>query len=299
MRSGGLSFAKGHGLGNDYLVVDAADLPFAPTPGRVTAICDRHTGLGSDGLLVGETTVGEHDGLPCYGLRIFNPDGSEAEKSGNGLRIFAAWLHGRRLVRQDWFAVRLMTDTVRMRVDTIDAFGVCQVTVEIGRASFRGADVGLAHEAGEVLGEPLDLGGGLTADITTVSVGNPHCVVIVDQLDRDDFLARAPRLCTHPAFARGINVQFARVAGPQRIEAWIWERGAGETLASGSSSCAVAAACVRRGLATPGELAIVMPGGQAAVSVSETHDIVLRGPARMVAEFAPNVGWLEELMGGE
>jgi diaminopimelate epimerase len=279
-----LIIAKGVALGNDYLVVEAAAVPWPLTPARCAALCDRHTGLGSDGILVAATEGGE------FTLRILNPDGSEAEKSGNGLRIFAAWLHGRGQVREgDWFTVRLIKDRVRARVEGVREDGALDVRVEMGRASFRAEDVGCTAFAGEVIGRPLLLADGREAVIHTVSVSNPHCVVFVDRLERADFLARAPQLCTHAVFARGTNVQFARVAGAQTLEVWIWERGAGETLASGSSACAAAAAAVRKGLLAPGKIDVHMQGGSADIEVSDAFAIRLRGPAGMIyrAEIEP------------
>ncbi|HEX6065905.1 MAG TPA: hypothetical protein VFZ04_16850, partial [Longimicrobiales bacterium] len=169
-----MSFAKGHGLGNDYLVVDSADLSFDVSPAFIRAICDRHRGPGSDGLLVGMVKDN------AIGLRIYNPDGTEAEKSGNGLRIFGAWLHGRGLVRDgEWFPVRLMRDTVRMRVEERLPDGQLMIRVEMGKATFNGADVDFTPNAGETLDYPLDLGDGLSARINTVSLSNRHCVVFV------------------------------------------------------------------------------------------------------------------------
>jgi len=135
-----------------------------------------------------------------------------------------------------------------------------------------------------VFGHELALPRGGSAAINTVSLGNPHCVVFVDTLERSDFLARAPQLCTHAAFAEGTNVQFARVAGPRELEAWIWERGAGETMASGSSACAVAAAAVRRGFVEPGQFIVQMEGGTVEITVSAEYDVELLGPAQMVYE---------------
>ncbi|MBI4545322.1 MAG: diaminopimelate epimerase [Gemmatimonadetes bacterium] len=270
-----LPFSKGHALGNDYLVINAADLPWPLTPARVRALCDRHRGIGADGMLLG--SLGEAP----FALRIFNPDGSKAEKSGNGLRIFAAYLHGRGLVGSEPFAVRLAKDEVTLQVQSAGPVGVLDVVADMGRASFQGEDVGY-RKAGEVLGDELELPGGGTARVHPVSLGNPHCVVFVDELGRDDFLRRAPALATHPAFAAGSNVQFARVAGPDRLEAWIYERGAGETLASGSSACAVAAAALRLGLVTARELVVNMPGGSLEVRVQPDWEIQLRGPAQIV-----------------
>lgn len=274
---------KGVALGNDYLVVEQAELPWPLTPARCAALCDRHTGVGSDGVLIAAFGEG------TFRLRILNPDGTEAEKSGNGLRIFAAWLHSRGLVANEWFTVQLVRDQVRMRVERELPEGGVLVRVEMGSASFRGQDVGFLPAPGEVLDYALDLGadaGGAT--INTVSLANPHCVVFVERLERDDFLRRAPRLCTHAAFAAGTNVQFAHVLGDHQLEIWIWERGVGETLASGSSACAAAAAAVRRRLVPPGSFEVRMRGGTADVEISDAYSVRLRGPARMVFSAEPD-----------
>ena len=272
-------FCKGQALGNDYFVIDAAELPVPLTPARAVLLCDRHRGAGSDGVLLADLSV-----QPVH-LRIINPDGTEAEKSGNGLRIFGAYMYGRGLARlNDWFAVRLARDTVSMRVEEELEAGAVLIRVRMGRATFDGADVGFVPEAGEVLEHELELPGGGTASINTVSLGNPHCVVFVDDLSRADFLARAPLLCRHAAFPAGTNVQFARVVGPRELEALIWERGADETLASGSSACAVASAAVRRGFVQPGQFVVQMAGGSVEVTVSEDFEVELLGPAQIVYE---------------
>jgi diaminopimelate epimerase len=291
----GIRFYKGQALGNDYLVVDAPDLAgtMAPalagamnrdlagamTPQQAILLCDRHRGAGSDGVLVADLSTSP------VTLRIINPDGTPAEKSGNGLRIFGAYLYHRGVVgRGEWFEVSLPRDTVSMRIeDELDA-GAVMVRVRMGRAQFEGALIGFGPEPGEALDHELALPGGGVAAVNTVYLGNPHCVVFVDELDRTDFVERAPRLCTHAAFAAGTNVQFARVAGPRELEAWIWERGAGETLASGSSACAVAAAAVRRGFVQHGQFDVAMPGGHAEITVSQDYDIELLGPAQLVYE---------------
>jgi diaminopimelate epimerase len=275
----GLRFHKGQALGNDYLVVDAADLSSPFTADDAIRLCDRHHGAGSDGVLVADLTT------TPFTLRIVNPDGSEAEKSGNGLRIFGAYLHHRGLVHShEWFDVRLPRDVVSMNVEAELDAGVVMIRARMGRARFEGELIAFGPEPGEALGLELALPRGGTAAINTVYLGNPHCVVFVDELVRDDFLARAPQLCTHPAFGAGTNVQFARVIGPRELEAWIWERGAGETLASGSSACAVAAAAVRRGFVQPGQFDVQMQGGHAEITVSPDFDVELLGPAQVVYE---------------
>lgn len=281
-----MRFAKGQALGNDYLVADEKDLPWPMTPERIRAICDRHHGAGSDGILL----KGESDTAP-FRLRIYNPDGTEAEKSGNGLRIFGAYLHDRGLVRKETFQVDLATDSVEMTVEGPDGEGGVMVLVAMGPARFSGAAVGFTPEPGEALGWELPIEGVGSAAVHVVSLGNPHCVVLVDELDRADFLRRAPRLATHPSFRAGTNVQFARVAGPEVVEAWIWERGAGETLASGSSACAAASVARKMGLVTASELRVEMPGGSVEVAIDDDWQIRLRGPAQVVyhAEVTPGV----------
>ncbi|MBI4408092.1 MAG: diaminopimelate epimerase [Gemmatimonadetes bacterium] len=282
-----LRFAKGQALGNDYLVVDAADLPWPLTPPRIRAFCDRHRGAGSDGILVAELARGIR-------LRIYNPDGSEAEKSGNGLRIFAAYLHGRGLVGQDWFEVELVRDRVRLRVERTLAGGVLDVAAEMGRPSFRGDDVGFRPVPGDVIEHELELAGGEKVRVHPVSLANPHCVVFPRELRREDFLRQAPQLATHAAFAAGTNVQFARVLGPDRLEAWIYERGAGETLASGSSACAVSAVAARLGLVAARRLTVEMPGGPVQIDLAADGMVQLRGPAQIVYFGGIAAGVVEE-----
>lgn len=267
-----LNFAKGHGLGNDYLVVDAADLSGDITPAFIRAICDRHRGAGSDGLLVGKVDGGG------ISLRIYNPDGTEAEKSGNGLRIFGAYLHGRNLVGNDWFEVQLIKDTVSMRVEQVLGGGELMIRAAMGRADFNESAVSFSGRTGA----DLELPEGGSACVTTVSLSNPHCVVFVEELERTDFLRRAPQLSNHASFQFGTNVQFARVIDRTHVQAWIWERGVGETLASGSSSCAVAAAAVKRGSLDAGLITVQMPGGEAEVEVREDFSVLLRAPAQII-----------------
>jgi diaminopimelate epimerase len=282
-----LPFQKGHGLGNDYLVVDAADLPCALTPPRARFLCDRHRGIGSDGVLLADLSNG-------IALRIINPDGSEAEKSGNGLRIFGAYLHGRGLVKSDWFNVQLTKDTVSMRVEEVLENGVLMIRVEMGHAQFTAESVGFTDAEGDVIAFRVPLNHGKSAEINTVSLSNPHCVVFVDELERADFLERAPQLCTHAMFTAGTNVQFAKIIDDKTVEAWIWERGANETMASGSSASAVCAAAVKRGFLKPGTFEVKMQGGSAEVEVDADYMVKLRGPAQMILEGTLSKGAMEE-----
>jgi diaminopimelate epimerase len=284
-------FFKGHGLGNDYIALAMEGLGFELTPPAVRLLCDRHTGVGSDGILARVPSSAAD-----FGVRIFNPDGSEAEKSGNGLRIFAAYLLEQGEVDERApFTVETPGGIVRMEVLQVSADGVLSVEVEMGTATFRSADVGLPGPDRETDDEPLELASGDVVRINTVSIGNPHCVVFADELDLDDLRRRAPQISTHPNFERGVNVQFAVPMEPDGVEAWVWERGAGETRASGSSACAVAAAAVRRGMVSERQVAVRMPGGTLHVHVRDDWSLVLRGPVESVYRGTLAEGMLRRL----
>jgi len=267
---------KSHGLGNDYLVVETAPPP--PTPRQVTLLCDRNKGVGGDGLLLPVPSA-----RATAGLRVFNPDGSEAEISGNGVRIFAHWLHHRR------GAPRALTVEVGGRVVACEVDGD-RVRVAMGRATF--APVLIPVAAPDPLVEaPLRVAG-TDLRVTTVGLGNPHCVVFVDR-DPDALPWRAwgAALERHPLFPHRTNVQIARVLGPDALMIRVWERGAGPTLASGSSACAAAAAAVRTGRCR-GRIQVTSPGGTLAVDVAEDWEIVLEGPVEEVGSFEPAPAFL-------
>ncbi len=250
---------KSCGLGNDYLVVDPAELPFALTSERVKLLCDRHLGVGSDGLLVWQTPLG---------VRIFNPDGSEAEKSGNGLRIFAKWLFDTRRVNSARFAIEV--GGASAAVEIVSAGGRARsVTVDMGAPVFRD-DLRELDVAGERLA------------VVPLSVGNPHCVVFRAVLDVTELRRLGPLIETHPAFPNRTNVQFARVPTRSDVELLIWERGAGETQASGSSSCAVVAAAHHLGMVDT-DVTASMPGGELRVRIGPDQTLWLSGPVEEIA----------------
>lgn len=284
-------FFKGDGLGNDYIAVAVDELGVELSPPTVRLICDRHTGVGSDGILVRVPSESAD-----FGLRIWNPDGSEAEKSGNGLRIFAAYLlDGGHVREQTPFSVETPGGTVRMLILGQSAEGVLSVEAEMGSASFRSTAVELRGPDREVENELLELAAGDRVAINTVSIGNPHCVVFEDELNPEEMRRRGPQIATHPDFARGTNVQFARALNESTLEALVWERGAGETMASGSSACAVAAAAVRRGLVPERQLEVRMPGGSLHVQVRDDWSLLLRGPVEGVYRGSFTSGMLARL----
>jgi diaminopimelate epimerase len=269
-----IPFVKGHGLGNDYLVLTQADLGRELGPRAIQRICDRNRGVGSDGILL--LVPGAR---ADFGLRIFNPDGSEAEKSGNGLRIFAKYLYEHGHARSTTFSIATKGGVVEC-VCHLAGDRVAAVTVEMGQATFRAPEIPMHGPDRDVVGVPLQVDDTLLT-VTAVSVGNPHCVVFVAELDEAEVRRLGPRIEHHPAFPNRTNVQFARVCARDAVDILIWERGAGWTLASGSSSCGVACAAVRNGL-TDRRVTVRMPGGQLTVEVRSDWSIRLEGPVEEV-----------------
>ena len=320
------AFYKGHGLGNDYLVFEAGK-DWHATPENVRRVCDRHRGMGSDGIVAvvdggvledaasareaekgrdpGETGGAMEEagaawrpGDPATAhvrLRMFNPDGGEFERSGNGLRVLASWLLRRTPGLQEIVA-EVAGSPVRMVVHGREG-AAHDVSLRMGRARIGADAVGLAPEA-------LDAGGAMTGpdgevlDIVAVSVGNPHVVVFC----RDDaeftegrLASVGPFLAEHPAIEHGTNVQLALHDGEGHARALVWERGVGRTSASGTSACAVAVALASRGAVEPGEVEVRMPGGALRVTVSAELDVVLRGPVEEVAEGRLSARLVEEM----
>lgn len=236
------NFFKGHGLGNDYIALDPARMSFKLTPRTIRALCDRHWGVGSDGILaLGPSKKAD------FGLRIYNPDGSEAEKSGNGLRIFGCYLYHTKHTRKKHFTVETKGGLVEIHLELNGHGYVNGATVDMGRASFQPISLPCTLRVPELIQQPVKAAG-QSLRFTGVSVGNPHCVVYKkqeEQWTRQDLLEIGPELENHIIFPKRTNVQLAVPTGPRTISILIWERGAGETQASGSSACAAACAGVR------------------------------------------------------
>jgi diaminopimelate epimerase len=263
-----IDLIKYQALGNDYLVLDLP-APLEETIERLPELCDRHRGLGSDGLLAFDPKA--------MTVRIFNPDRSEAQKSGNGLRIAAAHAvleHG----AGERFELR--TPGGQNPVHILARSGPEVMSeVDIGRPSFRASDLPATFE-----GEPdrvhLDTAAG-SVEAMLVSVGNPHCVVFDQPVTMERCLELGPHLERHPAFPERTNVQLFEALDRGHVRVEIWERGAGYTLASGTSASAVAAACMRAGLVDE-HVTIQMPGGDLAIRREKGGNLVQSGPARRV-----------------
>lgn len=271
-----MRFHKYHALGNDYIVLDPADFPEwkEPTLAQIRVICHRNFGVGSDGILWGPLPTAK----AAFGLRIFNPDGSEAEKSGNGLRIFSRYLWDRGLVQGTAFSVDTLGGVVE--VESRDRGHL--ITVAMGRVSFDSARIPVAGAPREVLNETVTVLD-RTFTFCAATIGNPHCVIPLPEVSSELAHRYGPHLETHGLFPRKTNVQFLQVLDRANIRIEIWERGAGYTLASGSSSSASAAVAHRLGLVDR-NVTVHMPGGTIGIRIGEDYAITMTGTVNKVAE---------------
>ena len=273
-------FFKGHGLGNDYIALDPAKLSFKLTPRIIRTLCDRNWGIGSDGILALTPSKKAN-----FGLRIFNPDGSEAEKSGNGLRIFGCYLYHTKYTRKKHFTVETKGGLVEIHLELNDHGFVDGATVDMGRAVFQPIALPCTLRVPELIQQPVKAAE-QSLRFTGVSVGNPHCVVYKKREEqrwtREDLLEIGPELENHTIFPKRINVQLAVPIGPKSISILIWERGAGETQASGSSACAAACAGVRLGL-VKSPVRVKAPGGSLDITVDPQYNMTMKGPVMEVA----------------
>jgi diaminopimelate epimerase len=274
-----MRFHKYHALGNDYIVLDPRDFPSwqpAPTVEQIRVVCHRNFGVGSDGILWGPLPSTGSE----FGLRIFNPDGSEAEKSGNGLRIFSRYLWDQKLVKNPSFTVETPGGHVRSVIKENGGL----ITVAMGRVSFDSAKipVNLPGAPREVINEKITV---LDREFVycAATIGNPHCVLPLAEISPALAHTYGPHLETHPNFPRKTNVQFLKVIDRANIQIEIWERGAGYTLASGSSSSASAAVAHRLGLIDR-SVTVHMPGGQIGIEIGEDYSIMMTGTVNKVAE---------------
>jgi diaminopimelate epimerase len=269
-----IKFYKYHALGNDYLLVNPEEIKQSLTSEQIKKICHRHYGIGSDGILLGPLETKESD----FALKIFNPDGSVAEKSGNGLRIFSRYLWDMGLVKHELFTVFTDGGIVKSQV-----FNKGQiVSVEMGKVTFESGKIPVIGPEREVLNESLTVNG-QELIFCAASIGNPHCVILSDQLSAEQAQRFGPKIEVDTRFPNRTNVQFMKVLDSSNIQIEIWERGAGYTLASGSSGSAAAAVAFRLGFCGS-QIAVHMPGGKIDIGISGEYGILMSGPVTRIAE---------------
>ena len=270
-------FVKSHGLGNEYVVFDSAEIDFPINEKSIKRICNIHYGIGSDGiLLLVPSTKAD------FGFKVFNPDASEAEKSGNGLRIFCKFLYDYKYTDKKQFSIETKGGIVQASIDEIRNGKAYLVTIDLGKATFKCNEIPVNLDQEECIDFPLKIDD-KNFKINCVSVGNPHCVVICENLDEKEVLKYGPLLENHPMFPNRTNVQFVKPISKNEVEILIWERGAGFTMASGSSSSAVASIMLKKGL-TGNDITVKMPGGQLSIKIDKNWEIKLCGEVRQIAE---------------
>jgi len=269
-----LHFKKYHGLGNDYLVIDPNVKDVKMSPESIRLICNRNFGVGSDGILYGPIEAGD-----TPELRIFNPDGSEAEKSGNGLRIFAKYLFENKYVDKKDFNIKTLGGIVEVEIkdDTANL-----IKINMGKVTFLSTEIPVTGKKREVVNEPLEVNG-VEYKVTCLSIGNPHCVIPMAEISEEKARQLGPFVEKHKIFPNRINMQLLKVIDRENIKIQIWERGAGYTLASGSSSCAAAAAAHKLGLVDRA-INVKMPGGNLLIEIKDNEEIFMTGPVEGVCQ---------------
>jgi diaminopimelate epimerase len=269
-----MNFFKYHALGNDYIVINPGDIQNKLTSSQIQRICHRNYGVGSDGILLGPLETSDAD----FALRIFNPDGSEAEKSGNGLRIFSRYLWDKGLVREKLFSIHTAGGIVKSQIHEDGS----SVTVEMGKVNFHSEQIPVNGKPREVINETITIDG-QEFIFCAATIGNPHCVLLCDEISAEEARKWGPGIENHSLFPKKTNVQFMKILDRANIQIEIWERGAGYTLASGSSSSAAAAVAHRLGHCDS-DIVVHMPGGKIYITISDGYDILMAGSVTKVAE---------------
>ena len=271
-----MEFVKMHGLGNDFIVVAGErELP-ADAPERAVRLCDRHFGIGADGLVY--ILPSERADVR---MRILNPDGSEAEQCGNAIRCVAKYVYDRGLAARSLVTVETLGAGVQRLEITAEGGRAVKVKVDMGEPVLRGLDVPTTIDRTPVVGHPIEADG-RTFHFTAVSMGNPHCVIFVDDAASFDLCRWGPLIERHPLFPRKTNVEFVTVVSRSRAVMRVWERGAGPTLACGTGACATLVASVLGGL-TDRKAVVSLAGGDLFIEWSEEDNrVYMTGPAEEV-----------------
>lgn len=295
-----VEFTKAHGVGNDFIIIDGMDGTISFTPSQVRLLCNRHFGIGADGLIIARPSS-RGDAFMLF----YNPDGSQAEMCGNGIRCLAKFLYERDIVEKD--VMRLETLAGMKRVELIfDGSETTGAKVEMGKPSFKAEDVPtlLRDDEGEAIDVKLQVGKG-KVKVSCISMGNPHCVIFVDDVEEAPVKEIGPRIETDKAFSERTNVEFVEILDSNTIKVRVWERGAGETLACGTGACAAAAvACYQKYCRSP--VKVELPGGNLIIDFASDGTVYMTGAAENVyngfltLEFEDKLERLytEELKGG-
>ena len=279
-----LLLEKYHGLGNDYLVLDPNKYNIQLSEQAIRLICNRNFGVGSDGILFGPIW---EDGK--IKVKIFNPDGSEAEKSGNGVRIFSRYLQDAGYVTDPSFILTTLGGDVNVEYLT-DGL----IRVLMGKPTYNSKEIPVSGEEREVIGETMTFNG-KDYKVTCLSIGNPHCVIPMSDISGDKAKELGPYVEHASCFPNRINMQLLKVLSDQEIQIEIYERGAGYTLASGSSSCAAASAAYKLGLVKRSQT-VRMPGGKLKIDIQEDESVYMTGPVNSIGTVSLSKEFSRELL---
>lgn len=287
-----LHFYKLHGLGNDYILLDAmkASLPIKRLDEFAKKACSRHFGIGADGILIAMPPTSKDAHIR---MRIINPDGSEAEMCGNGIRCLAKWAYEHGRVRRNVMHIETLAGIRTVRVITRGR-SVVSVEVNMGIPSLKRSDIPMQGDKEFAIDEEIEIDG-QPMRVTAVSMGNPHCVTFVEDVTSVPVEVIGPKIEFHPLFPNRTNVEFVQVISNDRLKVRVWERGAGATLACGTGACAslVASAVTGR---TRRRAMVHLPGGSLEVHWGEDGQVYMRGPAEEVFEGEVNDAWLKAAM---
>ncbi|RED65904.1 diaminopimelate epimerase [Cohnella lupini] len=271
-----MEFTKMHGLGNDFIVVAGEQKLPDNVADLAIQLCNRFFGIGADGLVY----ILPSDNAD-FKMRIINSDGSEAEQCGNAIRCVAKYVYDNGLTSKTDLTIETLGAGVQPVQLTTEQGKVAQVTVDMGRPILNGLDVPTTIDANPVIGHSVTVDG-REFSFTAVSMGNPHCVIYVDDAANFDLATWGPKLEKHPLFPRKINVEFAKVNSRNQVDMRVWERGAGPTLACGTGACATLVSSVLNGL-TDRKATISLAGGDLLIDWNEDNDrIYMTGPAAFV-----------------
>jgi len=268
------NFIKSHGLGNDYIVIDKKELNRKLNKGLIKKICDRNFGIGSDGLLLLVPSR-----KADFGLQIFNPDGSEAEKSGNGLRIFSKFLYDNRYTKKRIFTVETKGGLAKCAIIKSSKKSSL-VKVQMGQAVFESKKIPVISHMKYAINETIRIKKKKFI-FTSVTVGNPHCVIFKKTISPKDATEFGPLIEKNKMFPNKTNVQFAQIVSRKKVKIEIWERGAGYTLASGSSSCAVVSVGHKLDL-LDNKVNVQMQGGILSIEIDDNYNLVMEGPVEQI-----------------
>ncbi len=281
-----MQYYKYNGLGNDYIVIDPSKINIPLNIENIKLICNRNYGIGSDGILYGPLI--ENNSIF---LRIFNPDGSEAEKSGNGVRIFSRYLFENGYIKDKKFS--FLTKGGKVEIEILDDTGQL-IKVNMGKYTFQSDIIPVKGKSREVINEVLEIDNN-KYNITCLSVGNPHCVIPLNHISKELAITLGPKIENNPIFPNRINMQLLEIIDRNNIKIEIWERGAGYTLASGSSSCAASCAAFKLGL-VDNHINVKMPGGILIIDI-ENLNVFMTGPVASVSEGNFTKEFIDLLMG--